>query len=44
MVGWRAANYVGEAQRSERNVGLLNVVKLAHALRVRPMNLMDLIA
>ncbi|HEY6390947.1 MAG TPA: helix-turn-helix transcriptional regulator [Bryobacteraceae bacterium] len=30
-------NYVGEAERGKRNVGLLNVVKLAHALGVRPM-------
>jgi len=37
-------NYAGEAERGKRNVGLLNVVKMAHALRVRPMNLLDLIA
>ena len=37
-------NYIGGIERGERNVGLLNVVELAHTLRVRPMNLLDLIA
>ena len=33
-------SYVGQCERGERNVSLLNVVKLARAMRVRPAELM----
>lgn len=36
-------NYVGGVERGERNVALLNIVAIAHALKVKPAKLLEAI-
>jgi transcriptional regulator with XRE-family HTH domain len=36
-------NYIGGIERGERNVGLLNIVRLAHGLNVRVLKLVETI-
>jgi transcriptional regulator with XRE-family HTH domain len=37
-------NYVGRVERGEQNIALLNIVALAHALKVRPGKLLETIS
>jgi transcriptional regulator with XRE-family HTH domain len=36
-------NYVGGVERGERNIAIINIVAIAHALRVKPAKLLETI-
>jgi transcriptional regulator with XRE-family HTH domain len=36
--------YIGAVERGERNISLLNIVAFAHALGVKPANLLECIS